>query len=201
MIARLGEHLALLGWMYIQPLPAASSRILPRHALTKRSNRGLPIAIGPYCSGRIDWHPDMLDGVPDEPKTHYHWEQTTGPAVQLIHYLAPENGLILDPLTGTGTYGLAALQTGRRFIGIEADADRHDLATERLNQGAIIEDRLPLWRPSTGEPVADHPPRLRGAAKSFTALGNAEHVFATFKAAVPPTRFRPRPLRNVGGIY
>src|SRR5438270_4739913 len=35
----------------------------------------------------------------------------------------PEGGIVLDPFAGTGTTGLAALKHGRRFVGIELNAE------------------------------------------------------------------------------
>lgn len=43
-------------------------------------------------------------------------------------------GTVLDPFTGTGTTGLAALQLGRRFTGIELSSQFAALAAERLTQ-------------------------------------------------------------------
>jgi site-specific DNA-methyltransferase (adenine-specific) len=128
-IDRLRAHLAY-GWIYCQPLPGSSSRILARH-IGQEWKPWLAFSNGPWPSGRVDWHPDMLDGHPLS-KDRYHWEQSTGPALQLIHYLAPENGLVLDPFAGSGSYGLAALQAGRRFVGIEADHDRYQTCCDRL---------------------------------------------------------------------
>ncbi len=39
---------------------------------------------------------------------------------------------MLDPFTGTGTTGLAALQLGRRFTGIELSSEFARLAAGRL---------------------------------------------------------------------
>jgi site-specific DNA-methyltransferase (adenine-specific) len=72
----------------------------------------------------------VLDGT--LAKSRYRWEQSIEPAVQLVKTLCPEGGVVLDPFCGTGTYGLAALLAGRRFIGIEPDAERLALAAERL---------------------------------------------------------------------
>jgi 16S rRNA G966 N2-methylase RsmD len=128
-IARLGEHLAY-GWVYCQPLPGASSRILARQTL-QTWKPWLAFSNGPWPSGRLDWHPDLLDGVPPA-KSRYTWEQSVAPAAQLINWLAPENGLVLDPFAGTGTYGVAALSAGRRFVGIEIDAKRFEQCRARL---------------------------------------------------------------------
>ena len=41
---------------------------------------------------------------------------------------------ILDPFMGSGTTGVASLQNGRNFVGIELDKGNFDLAKERLNE-------------------------------------------------------------------
>ncbi len=43
-------------------------------------------------------------------------------------------GTVLDPFTGSGTTGLAAIQLGRRFTGIDLSPDFVRLAAERLTQ-------------------------------------------------------------------
>ncbi len=45
-------------------------------------------------------------------------------------------GTVLDMFTGSGTTGLAAIQLGRRFTGIELSPAFADLAAERLSQAA-----------------------------------------------------------------
>lgn len=44
--------------------------------------------------------------------------------------------LIADPFMGSGTTGVAALQQGRRFIGIERDEHHFDIACRRIEQAA-----------------------------------------------------------------
>ncbi|MDI6737877.1 MAG: site-specific DNA-methyltransferase [Nanoarchaeota archaeon] len=44
----------------------------------------------------------------------------------------PLNGVVLDPFIGSGTVGIAALQNGRRFIGIELSEKFINLANRRL---------------------------------------------------------------------
>lgn len=41
---------------------------------------------------------------------------------------------VLDPFMGSGTTGVACLKAGRKFIGIEADAGRFDIACKRLSE-------------------------------------------------------------------
>lgn len=44
----------------------------------------------------------------------------------------PPGGVVLDPFLGSGTTGLVAKQTGRRYIGIEINAEYCRLARERI---------------------------------------------------------------------
>lgn len=41
---------------------------------------------------------------------------------------------VLDPCMGTGTTGIAAIECGRKFIGIEIDKNRFDIAVERFTK-------------------------------------------------------------------
>jgi DNA modification methylase len=42
--------------------------------------------------------------------------------------------MILDPFMGSATTGVAAVQMGRRFIGIERDEGYFDIACRRIEQ-------------------------------------------------------------------
>jgi site-specific DNA-methyltransferase (adenine-specific) len=129
-VNRLGEHLAW-GWLYIQPMGTGSqSRIMGRHVL-QAHKPWLAFSNGQWPSGSVDWHSDLLDPSVRN-KDRYRWEQDPGPAAMLIDSLCPEGGTVVDPFTGTGTYGLVARQMGRRFIGTEMDAERFELAAGRL---------------------------------------------------------------------
>jgi DNA modification methylase len=45
----------------------------------------------------------------------------------------PTGGIVLDPFIGSGTTGLVAVQTGRRYIGIDLNAEYCRLAKERID--------------------------------------------------------------------
>jgi DNA modification methylase len=44
----------------------------------------------------------------------------------------PDANTILDPFMGSGTTGVACMNLGRRFIGIEIDKGYFDIACERI---------------------------------------------------------------------
>ena len=50
----------------------------------------------------------------------------------MIGKFSDEGDLILDPFMGSGTTGVACLNTNRRFIGMELDEDYFKIASERI---------------------------------------------------------------------
>lgn len=57
--------------------------------------------------------------------------------VRLMAWTIEQLGLplvILDPFMGSGTTGVAAIQLGRKFIGIEKDPKYFDIACKRIEQ-------------------------------------------------------------------
>ena len=60
----------------------------------------------------------------------------------------PEARTILDPFMGSGTTGVACVQLGRKFIGIELDPGYFDIACRRIS------DELKRPRLDLGEPAA-----------------------------------------------
>ena len=50
----------------------------------------------------------------------------------LVRLVTHRGGLVLDPFMGSGTTGIAALQEGMRFVGIEQDADYMEIAKRRI---------------------------------------------------------------------
>ena len=50
----------------------------------------------------------------------------------LIKTYSNENDTILDFTMGSGSTGVACLQTNRNFIGIELDAEYYEMAKQRI---------------------------------------------------------------------
>jgi site-specific DNA-methyltransferase (adenine-specific) len=51
---------------------------------------------------------------------------------------AAEGDLVLDPFSGSGTTGVAALRAGCNFVGIERDREYVELAARRLREGEAL---------------------------------------------------------------
>ena len=66
--------------------------------------------------------------------------------VALMEYLiktyTDEGDAVLDFAMGSGTTGVACKSTGRRFIGIEKDANYFELASERISKRCVLQEAL-----------------------------------------------------------
>lgn len=125
---RLGEYLSF-GWMYATTLPGSNTRIGTRQ-VAQEWKPWLVYTRGAWPSGRIPWHGDLL--TRQKAKSDYHWQQGIEDAIELIERLTVPDAVIVDPMMGVGTYGEAAIRTGRRFIGIEMDRERYQQSISRL---------------------------------------------------------------------
>ena len=57
------------------------------------------------------------------------------------------DGVVLDPFMGSGTTGVACVQLGRKFIGIELEPRYFDIACKRI-EGELRRPRLPFDEPA-----------------------------------------------------
>lgn len=75
----------------------------------------------------------VLEFAKDTQKTSIH---PTQKPIDLLKYLiltySNENDLVLDNCMGSGSTGVACIQTGRRFLGMELDKNYYKLAMERI---------------------------------------------------------------------
>ena len=60
---------------------------------------------------------------------------------ELVEKYTKPGDTILDPFMGSGTTGVACVQTGRNFIGIEIDAGYFEIAQRRIAE-AQLQPRL-----------------------------------------------------------
>jgi DNA modification methylase len=54
----------------------------------------------------------------------------------LVKLVTPPGGVVLDPFTGSGSTGIAAVLEGKRFVGIEREGEYVDIACARLTHWA-----------------------------------------------------------------
>lgn len=83
----------------------------------------------------------LYDYVESKPtaKILHPWEQSTVEAEHIIKKLTRENQVILDPLMGSGTTGIAALNLKRKFIGIEKEQEKFMITKARFANMKLID--------------------------------------------------------------
>lgn len=89
--------------------------------------RDIDYAGGVYAAG-------LFEHVTPKDRVHV-TEKPVGVMVDAMQLVPPE-GLVLDPFCGSGTTGVACMQTGRRFIGIEIDEGYATIARRRIAEAA-----------------------------------------------------------------
>jgi tRNA G10 N-methylase Trm11 len=60
--------------------------------------------------------------------------QSTEDAEYMMSYLTIQNDVVLDPLMGTGTTGIAAIKLNRKFVGIDKDTVMLQKARYRISE-------------------------------------------------------------------
>jgi len=72
------------------------------------------------------------------PKKDLHdWQQDTSEFAYYIEKVTGECDTILDPFMGSGTTGVACVQTGRNFIGIEIEPKYYEIAEKRIAEAKL----------------------------------------------------------------
>jgi len=71
----------------------------------------------------------------------YHPTQKPLEVMKWVIELCPKSDTILDPFMGSGTTGVAAIQLGKKFIGIEREKQYFDIACKRIEQ-AVSQPQL-----------------------------------------------------------
>jgi len=59
----------------------------------------------------------------------------------LVRLVTRKGGIVLDPFMGSGTTGVAAIQEGMNFVGIERDPHYYEIASERIRKAKPIEQK------------------------------------------------------------
>ncbi len=85
---------------------------------------------------------------------------------RLIELYTYRGDLILDPFAGAGTTAVAAVRTGRRYVGFDTDASYIGLAEQRI---AEERQRIEERSDELGWPVTVPPPAERSSDRQFLA--------------------------------
>lgn len=120
-----------------------------------------PASMGRCPVGFNNWEPVLLYGkakrrivdvframiLPDASLAGHPCPKPLAWAQWLVENLTDVGEALCDPFMGSGTTGVAAVQMGRQFIGIERDPSYFDIACERISravaQGQLFEPAPP----------------------------------------------------------
>lgn len=96
-----------------------------------------------YVQEWTNYPRDVLKFNVPQPKVHPNQKP-----VDLLEYLVrtytEEGELVLDATMGSGSTGVAAVNTGRRFVGFETDGNFFEIARERIAR-AVAEKEQSLF--------------------------------------------------------
>ena len=81
-------------------------------------------------------------------RNHHPTVKPTALMRYLCRLVTPPGGLVLDPFTGSGSTGKAAMLEGFRFVGIEREAEYVEIARRRISAAISGDTRSQtLWQP------------------------------------------------------
>jgi site-specific DNA-methyltransferase (adenine-specific) len=88
-------------------------------------------------------YPRSIIKISNDPKTVHPTQKPVALMEYFIRTYTDEGMVVLDNCMGSGTTGVACANTGRRFIGMEMDANYFDIACDRVEKAyADALDRL-----------------------------------------------------------
>ena len=114
--------------------------------------------------GFNDWEPHVCFGKPPRMMHDYFsmaggWDDNGHPCPKPLRYAdwlvdrsTKANNTVLDPFMGSGTTGVAAIQLGRKFIGIEREPKYFEIACKRIEQ-AVAQGQL--FEPEPVKPIQE----------------------------------------------
>jgi site-specific DNA-methyltransferase (adenine-specific) len=125
-----------------------------------RPGMGYESIVASWCgTGRSKWNGGGRHGVfthagrdSNNPKQHM-TQKPLALMLELVQLFSNPQDVVLDPFMGSGTTGVAAVQSGRQFIGIERDERYFDIACRRIEQavaqGQLFAPALPKQKQGT----------------------------------------------------
>lgn len=141
-------------WAYNSNLPSRHSRLINYYGLKPDYTKVLQpyknpndkrikerIARGIVGARSYDWFSDVQLVKNVSKKDYPHPCPVPVELMERIIKLTTNEGdLIVDPFAGSGTTGVACINTNRRFIGFEIDTLYSDIANDRLAQTLVDND-------------------------------------------------------------
>lgn len=126
---RLSEELEY-GWVFAARHSGGNRRIYKVNI-----NNGWKPVLAYYNPPLNPWWDSFIDITTGGREKELHdWQQAEAEAAYFIEHLSLPNSVVLDPFVGSGTVLVAAKRLGRRYLGIEIDAETAKAASGRLEE-------------------------------------------------------------------
>lgn len=122
------------GWVWRGVVPWLKSNARPSKGRFMSSAEFVPWGSAGPMDDDGPCHPGHFLGMP--PRDREHITEKPPELMRMLVAIAPPDGLVLDPFNGSGTTGVAALTTGRRYIGIERTEEYCAISARRLAEAA-----------------------------------------------------------------
>lgn len=123
----------------------------PGKTYSRGSNKGKP------SGNPLGKNPGDVWNIPNVKANHI--EKTAHPCqfpVALpqifIRALVPENGVVFDPFSGSGSTGIAAIVEGKKFLGSEISNAYNSIAEERIGNAIGGERKIRPWNKEVSPP-------------------------------------------------
>jgi site-specific DNA-methyltransferase (adenine-specific)/modification methylase len=127
-----GECIAFFGGNYFQLPPSSCWLVWDKMNSGDFADCELVWTNWPKAVRRLQWRWNGMIRQGNEAR--YHPTQKPLEVMKWVIKLCPKAQTILDPYMGSGTTGVAAVQMGRKFTGIEREAKYFDIACQRIEQ-------------------------------------------------------------------
>lgn len=119
--------------------PYSPQGLVPFNKVTRRGNNGTNFgASGAENFQEFTNYPRSILRFPSDPKPVHPTQKPLALMEYLVRTYTNEGGVVLDNCMGSGTTGVACINTGRRFIGMEMDAGYFAIAQGRIHLAAGI---------------------------------------------------------------
>ena len=138
----------ILSWHKTNPVPACGNKYLTdTEFILFFREKGVKVH-GEYAS-KFTYYVTPSN-VADKNKYGHPTIKSLQILTNLIKNSTLEQDIVFDPFMGSGSTGVAAINTGRDFIGIELDKGYYDISEQRINDAVSMRDGQANRLNSTG---------------------------------------------------
>ncbi|CAM2173761.1 Methyltransferase (modular protein) [Paraburkholderia sacchari] len=144
------DYMDASGWVWRGIVPWCKPNARPQ--LGRFTAQGEYVIWGTAGTMPADPSADTIPGFYEctAPRDRVHVTQKLLPLMRELLRIVPPGAVVLDPFMGATSTGVACLQTGRRFVGIELYPAHFANACERIGEARTARARYSIMRTRRG---------------------------------------------------